>query len=524
MANSMTITIPTKAPANSAAETATVAKPTSHLPVKVMLVLLGIFISAMMAGLNNRVGALGLIDVRGALGFGVDGSSWVTTSYLAGELLITPFATWFAITLSIRRFHTYTVALCAVIALILPFIHDLSLLIALRFVQGMASGALVPLLMMMALKALPLHLRLHGLALYAMTATFSPNIAIWLTGQWTDGFNDWRLIYWQVIPLCVLAIGLVNAGLPKEEIKYPRFSQGNWLGMALGVVGMALLTIALTQGVRLDWFNSTLITLSLISGVVLFSLYLLTEWYHPTPFIDLRLLGRRNLGLGAIIFTILLIVLMSATSLPLNFLAALQEYRIYQSAQLGLIVALPQLVLGSLVALLLYKKWTDARIVFSIGLLLIACACFFGAELTAQWNREQFLIAQVLQAVGQPMAVVSMLFLMTSIVHHTEGPYFSGIINTLRVLGTLIGGALVGHLLVIRGNFHTEMLIEHSTSSNTVFSELSVPGLGQAIAQQSMTLSVADIYRIFGVAACLLIPLVLRMTHIPAPSAQSNSN
>ena len=122
------------------------------------------------------------------------------------------------------------------------------------------------------------------------------------------------------------------------------------------------------------------------------------------------------------------------------------------------------------------------------------------------------------------MAVVSMLFLMTSIVHHTEGPYFSGIINTLRVLGTLIGGALVGHLLVIRGNFHTEMLIEHSTSSNTVFSELSVAGLGQAIAQQSMTLSVADIYRIFGVAACLLIPLVLRMTHIPAPSAQSNSN
>jgi DHA2 family multidrug resistance protein len=495
----------------------------THLPLKVVMALLGIFISAMMAGLNNRVGALGLVDVRGALGLSQDSASWLSTSYLAGELLITPFATWFAITFSLRRFHTYMVGLCAVIALTLPFIHNLNLLILLRFVQGMASGALVPLLMMMALKALPIHIRLHGLALYAMTATLSPNIALWLTGHWTDGLNDWRLIYWQVIPLCVLAIGLVNWGLPKEAIQYGRFPQGNWLGMALGVTGMTLLTIALSQGVRLDWFNSSLITVCIIAGGALFALYLLTEWYHPTPFIDLRLLGRRNLALGSIIFTALLIVFMSATALPLSFLGAIQDYRIAQSAQLGLIVALPQLVLGSVVALLLYKKWVDARIVFASGLLLIAFACFFAAGITSEWNREQFVIAQVLQAFGQPMAVVSMLFLMTSIVHPTEGPYFSGIINTLRVIGSLIGGAVVGQLLVLRGRFHTEMLIEHSTSTNRVFSDLSTSELGQVIAQQSLTLSVADVYRIFGVVACLMIPLVLRMTHVPAPSTTPTS-
>ena len=138
------------------------------------------------------------------------------------------------------------VLIIASIALTLPFVNDLSLVIALRFVQGVASGALVPLLMMMALKALPLHIRLHGLALYAMTATFSPNIAIWLTGQWTDEVNNWRLIYWQVIPLCFVAIALVRWGAPKEATKYGRFKEGNWLGMGLGVIGMALLTIALT--------------------------------------------------------------------------------------------------------------------------------------------------------------------------------------------------------------------------------------------------------------------------------------
>lgn len=496
-------------------------------PTKILAALLGIFISAMMAGLNNRVGSLGLVDVRGALGFAQDSGSWITTSYIAGEILITPFATWFAITFSVRRFHTYMVLIIAAIALSLPFINNLPLLIGLRFIQGIACGALVPLLMMMALKALPLHIRLHGLALYAMTATFSPNIAVWLTGQWTDEFNNWRLIYWQVIPLCIIAIALVNWGAPKEGIKYARFKEGNWLGMGLGVAGMSLITIALTQGVRLDWFNSPLITLACVNGVVLLALYLITEWYHPTPFMNLRLLGRRNLGLGSLIFTFLLIIFMSATTLPMNFLGAVQGYRILQSSELALIIALPQLILGSVVALLLYKKWVDARVIFAMGLLAIAIACFLGAGVTSNWSRDQFFTSQFLHAIGQPMAVVSMLFLMTSVVKPEEGPYFSGIINTLRVLGTLLGGAVVGHLLTQRGSYHTEMLIEHTSMSSSMLSnmlsKLDPVALSHVLSQQSLTLSTADIYRIFGVMACLMIPVVLRMTHVPAPRSP-NSN
>ncbi|RTE67791.1 MFS transporter [Amphritea opalescens] len=487
---------------------------------RILAALLGIFISSMMAGLNNRVGSLGLVDVQGALSLSADDGSWLNTVYVSGELLITPFATWFAITFSMRRFHLLMVICCTLIAIALPLANNLPLLIALRFIQGIFSGALIPLLMMMALKTLPLHIRLHGLALYAMTATFSPNIALWLTGQWSDGFNDWRLLYWQVIPLCLLAIGLVNWGLPKEGIKTARFKEGNWPGMFFGIIGMCLITIGLTQGVRLEWLNSSLISSSLLLGCVLFGLYLATEWFHPTPFINLRLLGRRNLGVGSIIFTGLLIVLMSGTTLPILFLGAIQDYRIAQSAPLGLIIALPQLILGSLVALLLYKKWVDARYVLAVGLACIAIACFLAAQLNGDWHRDQFITAQIFQAIGQPMAVVPMLFLMTSIVAPHEGPYFSGIINTLRVFGTLAGGAIVGQLFVERGHFHSEMLLNQASLNNSALDSLAPSALAGIIAQQSTVLSIADLYLIFGAAACVLIPLVLIMTHVPAPNLQ----
>jgi len=156
-------------------------------PKRAIAGLVGILIAAMMAGLNNRVGALALADVRGALGFGLDDASWLTTVYSAGEVIAMPFAAWFAITLSVRRFELWMIGACTLLAVCIPFIHDLDLLLAMRFLQGIASGTMIPVLMMAALKFLPPHIRLHGLALYALTATFAPNLSIWLAGQWTDG-------------------------------------------------------------------------------------------------------------------------------------------------------------------------------------------------------------------------------------------------------------------------------------------------------------------------------------------------
>jgi len=496
------------------------ASETRRSPVRPLVGLLGIFIAAMMAGLNTRVGALALADIRGAMSLGFDDGSWLTTVYSAGELIAMPFSAWFAITLSVRRFELWMLSLCTLLALLLPFIHDLNLLLVLRFVQGIACGTTIPLLMMAALKFLPPPIRLYGLALYAMTATFAPNLSIWLAGHWTDGLDDWRWVYWQIIPLTLVAGGLIAWGLTPEPVQAQRFRQANWLGMACGIPAFGLLTVALDQGVRLDWFHSPLISSVLVAGVALLAVYLVTEWYHPSPFIKLQILGRRNLGLGCILFVALLVVLMSSSLLPASYLAALQNYRPLQMASIGLIVALPQLVLGPLVALLLYRKWIDARHVFALGLLLIALACLCGAQVTSDWNREQFVMAQTLQAFGQPMAVVSMLFLITSVVQPPEGPYVSGTINTLRAAGSLIGAAMVGQLATVRSRFHAEMLLEHAALASAPRpSEL----MG-IVSQQSLVLSIADAYRVLGVLALCLIPLVLRLTYIPAPTLNSDSN
>lgn len=502
------------------AASAPMAKPSK----RPMAGLAGIFLAAMMAGLNNRVGALALADIRGALGLGLDDASWLATAYVAGELIAMPFSAWFAITLSVRRLELAMLGACTLLAVIMPFIHDLNLLLALRFLQGVACGTMIPLLMMAALKFLPPSARLYGLALYAMTATFAPNLSVWLAGYWTDRLLDWRWVYWQVVPLAAVAGWLVAWGLPREPIQKARFRQANWAGMICGVPALGLLCIALDQGVRLDWFRSSLITVSLMAGLALLAVYLLTEWHHPSPFIRLQILGRRNLRLGCVLFVALLTVLMSGTLLPASYLVPIQDYRPLQMASVGLTIALPQLILGPAVALLLYQRQVDARIVFASGLLLIALACFSGTQLTADWNREQFILAQMLQAFGQPMAVVSMLFLVTGVVQPQEGPYVSGTVNTLRAFGSLIGAAVVGQLMTMRSRFHAEMLLDHAAMvENSMPLALESSRLMRIISQQAQVLSVADAYRVLGILALILIPLVLRLSCVPVPAARTGS-
>jgi MFS transporter, DHA2 family, multidrug resistance protein len=488
-------------------------------PARALAGLAGILLAAIAAGLNNRVGALALVDVRGALGFGLDDASWLTTAYSGGELIAMPFAAWFAITLSVRRFNLWMLGVSAGLAVVLPFIRDLDLLLAMRFLQGLAGGTLIPLLMMAALKYLPPSIRLHGLALYALTATFAPHLSTWLAGRWTDALFDWRWVYWQIVPISAMAAALVAWGLPDEPIRAERFGEANWPGMACGAPGFGLLAVALDQGVRLEWFASPLITVCLFAGVALVGVFLLTEWYHPAPFMKLQILERRNLWLGFTLFLLVLVVLVSGSLLPMHYLATVQDYRPLQIAPLALIIALPQLVLGSAVAVVLYCKCVDARIVLASGLALIALACFCGARLTSDWSGDQFVLAQALQAIGQPMAVVSMLFLSTSVVQPQEGPYVSGLINTLRAFGSLAGVAAVAELMVLRGRFHAAVLSDHAALALASLADAQRPAqLMGVIGQQSLALSIADAYLVLGVLALVLVPIALKLTYIPPPN------
>lgn len=481
--------------------------------------LLGILLAAMVAGLSSRVPSLVLVDIQGGLGFAKDDISWLTTAYSAGELAAMPFAAWFAITFSMRRFHLTMLAAAMVLAALLPYIRDLHLLLALRVLHGLCSGSLVPILMMAALRFLPAPIRLHGLALFAMTATLSPNVALWLASVSVDQLDNWRWAYWNVIPLGLLAMAMVAWGIPEMPMALARLKQADWFGMLFAVPGLMLLVLGIDQGVRLDWFHSPMIVAALSVGAGFTALFFICEWLHPAPFIRLDLLKRRNIWLGFITLLGFFVVTFSGVGLPANTLAGLHGFRLEQTASLGLMVGLPQLILGSCVAVMLYQRWVDARYVFAAGLACMAAACWLASGVTDEWMVPQFLVITLLHAIGQPLAMVAMLFLIVSVVQPMEGPYLAGLVNIVRVISTVVAGALINQLNLIRTRTHYESLRDQAGNLSAQWAGFhpSPDSLTALVVRQSSVLAVADVYRVIGLVALLMIPLVLKFQYIPAP-------
>ena len=76
------------------------------------------------------------------------------------------------------------------------------------------AGCLPPMLMTVALRFLPPGIKLYGLGAYALTATFGPNLGLPLAAFWFE-YVGWQWVFWQVIPLCLVAMAAVSHGIPR---------------------------------------------------------------------------------------------------------------------------------------------------------------------------------------------------------------------------------------------------------------------------------------------------------------------
>jgi DHA2 family multidrug resistance protein len=500
--------------------------------IKPLIGLGGILIAAMTSEFNDQVTSIALTDVRGALGISHDPGTWIVSLYVSAEIVGMAISPWMLTTFTLRRWALFAIALCGISSVLIPFSPNIEAIYALRLLQGLAEGMIIPLLMTAALRVLTPNIRLYGLAVYALTATFTPALAATVAALWTD-IVDWRFVFLQAIPLCSLAGVLVWYCLDQDQPRYERFRIVDWRGVLLLMIGAGALSTMLFQGDRLDWFNSKLIcVLALVSGLAI-PLFLVNEWLHPLPLLKLQMLRRRNIAYGVLGLFLFLIIGQSGSTLPLQYLQQVQGYRPLQSNLITLEIAALQLVMLPAMAVLLDYKRVDARIVSVLGLGLILASCIGSSFLTVYWNRDQFYSWQLLQAVGQPMVIMPLLMMVTNdVASPAEGPFVSALVNTSRAIAEAAGAWFVALIFRWRGALHSDRITDEVgqdrwrvIQSNGVLPKYPPPltpdgqprtphsleAFRHAVEQQVAILSASDAFLIFGALTVFMMVLVMTL-------------
>jgi MFS transporter, DHA2 family, multidrug resistance protein len=500
--------------------------------IKPLFGLGGVLIAAMTSEFNDQVTSIALTDIRGALGISHDSGTWIESLYVSAEIIGMAISSWLLMTFTLRRWTLFAIALCGASSVMIPFSPNIEAIYALRLLQGLAGGLIIPLLMTTAFRVLTPNIRLYGLAVYALTATFTPALASTVAAFWTD-IVDWRFVFLQTIPLCSLAGVLVWYCLHQDQPRYERFRMLDWRGALLLVIGVGALSTMLYQGDRLDWFNSRLICVLALVSAFAIPLLLVNEWLHPLPFLKLQMLGRRNFAYGALGLFTFLVISQSGSTVPLRYLQEVQGYRPLQSNLITLEIAAAQLVMLPAMALLLDYKRVDSRVVSLVGLGLILASCIGSSFLTIYWNRDQFYLWQLLQAVGQPMVIMPLLMMSTNAVAGpAEGPFAAALVNTSRAVAEAASAWFLGLIDRWRNALHSNRIIDEAgqdrwrvIQSNGVLPQYPPPltpdgqprvpnslqAFSHAVQQQVTILSTSDTFLILGALTVFLMVVVMTL-------------
>ena len=190
------------------------------------------------------------------------------------------------------------------------------------------------------------------------------------------------------------------------------------------------------------------------SSLALFVWIELTVKY---PAVNLRLLTRRNFGLGTLANVLVGFALYGSVYLLPQYLGQAQGYN---SEQIGAVMAwtgLPQLADHPVRADAdgpLRRAPTSS----SSALSVFGGSFLMNVHMSADYAGDQFLIPNMVRAAGQALVMGPMSGIAMIGIAQFESAGASGIFNMLRNLGGAFGTALLGTLVTKREQFHSNII------------------------------------------------------------------
>src|SRR5215467_3184928 len=464
------IAVPSNSPIR-VAQTAAAAMP-SGLSKSPLLGILGVITGAGVVTLTGRMISLGLADLKGGLGFGLDDGSWISSAYNIALMFVGPLTVYVGGLLGPRRVLFFAATSFTLICLLAPLIHSYSLLIVAMVLAGLTSGTFYPLTLTFALRNIPLRFLPYTVALYATFVDGAVNIAPSLYG-WYREHLSWHWMFWNSAVITAFMMICIYFGIPKAAPAKKSGPAPSFAGFLYWSAGLAMLYAAIDQGERLDWWRSGLFNALFFGGAFLVVCAVVSRLRIPNPLVAVPYLRQWNtilLGVGLFLFRFCLV----ATIILIPQSLAVQGFVAEQIGPAILWSALPLLLIAFIAGLLLANR-ADSRLLLASGFACMAFACYLNADLTSAWSASNYYRTELLMGVGQSFAFIGLvgtIILQAIFSGGMSKPEwiltFSAFFHTVRLFGGNLGAVYMGHFIAQREKLYSNLLGLHVQRGNWI--------------------------------------------------------
>ena len=480
-----------------------------------------VMIAMIMVILDMTIANVALPHMQASLGADQSTVTWVLTSYIVAQAIMTPITGWLSDNIGRKKLFAVCVAGFVATSALCGTALGLNEMVLFRILQGAFGAALAPLSQSVILDINPRERHGQAMAVWGMGIMVAPIIGPIIGAYLTENFN-WRWVFYINVPVGMAALAGILLFMPDTVRRFRKF---DFLGFGLLAVAVGALQIMLDRGSELDWFHSTEIVIEAgiaISAAWMFIVHTVT---HHEPFLDRRLFTDRNYTSSLVLIFIVGIVLLATMALLPIMLQSLFGYPIIT---VGLVLA-PRGV-GTMAAMMVVGRLVgkiDPRVLVGFGLSMTAYSLYQMTEFDIGMNSWPLIISGITQGFGLGFVFVP----LTTVAFQTLDPHLrteaTGLYNLIRNIGSSIGISIMAALLASNLQVNHADLAKQISLFNPNLSILGVPPsilatqagaqmtaqLNGLVTQQALMISYLDDFKAMFIITLFALPLLLLLRH-----------
>ncbi len=445
--------------------TADIALPHEAAPqaVNKWAVAVAVAIGALLEIIDTSIVNVALTDMQASLGATLSQVGWVVTSYGIANVIILPLSAWLGMRFGKKNYFLFSLVGFTAASVLCGLSTNLAMLIVARVLQGLTGGGLLAKAQAILFETFPKNEQATAQGFFGAIVISGPAIGPTLGGYIVTNIG-WRWIFFINLPVGILAVFLVIAALPADDIGGRVRSRVDWLSIGLLALGIGSFQTFLEEGNSEDWFESRFITALAVAALVGLVAFVVRTLASDVPVVDLRVLRYRSLWAGSILSVAVGMALYGALFAVPIFAQTILHFTSQQTGMLLLPGALASAFAMPLAAKL--NQRFDPRHILVMGAAILLTAITMLTRLSPQTSGDDFFWPLIIRSFGTVCMFLPLQLASLAPVPKKDVAAAAGLFNLTRQLGGSVGVAMLTTMLDKRQAYHFATLGENLVSND----------------------------------------------------------
>lgn len=275
-------------------------------------------------------------------------TQWVVTAYMLATCIVAPIVGYISDRISLKKAFIAALVGFSVCNMLLGMAGSIYMVIAMRVLQGIFGGMLMPITQSMIYQYFPRAQQAQAVSIWATTNLLAPTLAPSIAGAISD-ILSWRWIFYVTVPILIAVIAVALKLLPsRPDEEKPEQHAFDFSGLILSTIGSLSLLMAFSNITVWGLTSAPVIGLTL-AGLLTLAAFFYIEHKKQHPMLQVKVFGYEGYLSSVVLMCIGSIFINASNNVIPIFL---QDIRGFSTTQAALMMLPAPLVIMFIVPLM----------------------------------------------------------------------------------------------------------------------------------------------------------------------------